>query len=288
MSTADTPAVARRRVRLALRAAREQKGLTQGQVAEAMEWSLSKVMRIEKGDVNISPADLRALLAHLELTEPELVGRLLEHARTARSERWSADHHYREHLSPAVMQLMQFEQEATAIRCYGSVIVPDLLQTPEYAEAILRGYLDEPDEAAIKIRLAARTRRREQFLQREDRPEYLVVLDESVLHREVGGSAVMGRQLEKLLEFIADGLVRVRISSFASDAPLALLGSFTILDLGSTEDAVLYRDSYTADEISHGARNVRRYREIFDSLWPDTMRERDSVRLIRERAGPCC
>jgi transcriptional regulator with XRE-family HTH domain len=70
MSTADTPAVARRRVRLALRAAREAKGLTQGQVADEMEWSLSKVMRIEKGDVNISPADLRVLLGYFDLTDP--------------------------------------------------------------------------------------------------------------------------------------------------------------------------------------------------------------------------
>src|SRR2546430_9024966 len=69
MATDDTPAVARRRVRLALRRAREDKRLTQTQVAEAMEWSLSKVMRIESGEVSVSPTDLRALLPLLGVTD---------------------------------------------------------------------------------------------------------------------------------------------------------------------------------------------------------------------------
>ena len=62
MARVDPPAVARRRVWMALRRAREVKGYTQGQVAEEMEWSLSKVMRIEKGEVSISVSDLRALM----------------------------------------------------------------------------------------------------------------------------------------------------------------------------------------------------------------------------------
>src|SRR5215510_9045042 len=89
MSTADTPAVARHRVRVALRRARESRQLTQGQIAEAMEWSLSKVMRIEKGEVSISASDLRVLLDFLDIRDPEEVRQLLTDARTSRSERWS-------------------------------------------------------------------------------------------------------------------------------------------------------------------------------------------------------
>lgn len=134
MSTADTPVVARHRVRHALRRAREAKQLTQGQVAEAMEWSLSKVMRIEKGDVNISPADLRVLLSYLDVTEPVEVKRLMDDARTAHSEGWSAGPSHREHLTYAVLQLMQFEQEATAL---------------------FRNYADDLDEATVKARIDA-------------------------------------------------------------------------------------------------------------------------------------
>ena len=69
MAAGDLPAVARRRVRMALREAREKRDLTQSQVAEAMEWSLSKVMRIESGEVTIAPNDLRFLLAYLGITD---------------------------------------------------------------------------------------------------------------------------------------------------------------------------------------------------------------------------
>src|SRR5689334_17114259 len=135
--TTDTPRVARHRVRVAIRNARERKGVTQGDVAEAMEWSISKVMRIEKGEVSIGSADLRVLLSYLDVTDPATVKQLLADARVARTERRSTDPGEREHLPSALWQLMQFEQEATAIRYYGSIIVPGILQTPGYADAIL-------------------------------------------------------------------------------------------------------------------------------------------------------
>src|SRR5215468_9266364 len=109
------PAVARRQVSLALRRAREAKQWTQTQVATAMEWSLSKVMRIEKGQVNISPSDLRSVLAVLDVTDTEQINDLLAAARVSRSERYSTDALDREHLSPATIALLQFEKEAVRI-----------------------------------------------------------------------------------------------------------------------------------------------------------------------------
>src|ERR1051325_3686815 len=100
MST-DTPAGAKRRVRRAVRRAREQKGLTQGQVADEMDWSLSKVMRIENGEVNLSTGDLKMLLPFLGISDPVEVDRLLADAKLAGQQRWTIDPEYREHLSPA-------------------------------------------------------------------------------------------------------------------------------------------------------------------------------------------
>ncbi len=76
MSTSDTPAVARRRVSRALRQARQARKLTQGQVADEMGWSLSKVMRIEKGEVNVSPSDLKVLLDFLDVRDAAAVAQL--------------------------------------------------------------------------------------------------------------------------------------------------------------------------------------------------------------------
>src|SRR5436853_5521548 len=111
MPSGELPAVARRRVRLALRHAREQRGLTQGQVAEAMEWSLSKVMRIESGEVTIAPNDLRPLLAYLSISHKPTVEAMVEDARTSRRRRqtWWDEPEYREHLTPALRLLSQFE-----------------------------------------------------------------------------------------------------------------------------------------------------------------------------------
>ncbi|MEN3304315.1 MAG: hypothetical protein V7603_517 [Micromonosporaceae bacterium] len=283
MSATESPAVARRRVRLTLRRAREAKQLTQGQIAEAMEWSLSKVMRIEKGDVSISASDLRVLLDFLEVRDPGEVKQLMTDARTSRSERWSADPDYREHLTPATAQLLQFEAEATAIRHYSNVVIPGPLQTPAYARAMFTGYVHDLSEDTIRARIDVRLRRREIFY-RPDPPDYLAILDESVLWREVGGRAVMGEQLSELLKIMADTAILVRIVPFAAAASIALLGPFSIFDLGAEENAVLYRESHTADEIVHARRLIGRHREVFERLWPEALDDAASAGLIKKRA----
>jgi transcriptional regulator with XRE-family HTH domain len=285
MSTADTPAVARHRVRHALRSAREAKQLTQSQVAEAMEWSLSKVMRIEKGDVNISLGDLRMLLSYLDVTEPTEVKRLMDDARTARSERWSAEAQYREHLTPALVSLAQFEQEATAIRYYSSVIVPGLLQTEAYARAIFRNYSDDLNGATIRARIDARERRRDQLLYRPDPPDYFLILDESVLLREVGGPKVMSEQLYQILRLIEETSIQVRVVPFAAAASIALLGPFIMVDLGSDQNSILYRESHLIDEIVHSPRTLARHRTVFEQLWALGLNDKDSAQMINDRAS---
>jgi hypothetical protein len=224
------------------------------------------------------------LLSYLDVTEPTEVKRLMDDARTARSERWSRDPRFREHLTPAVLQLMQFEQEATAIRYYGSVIVPGLLQTTAYAEAIFRSYEDAFDDATIQTRIEARQRRREQVLYRPDPPDYFAILDESVLLREVGGPAVMGEQLYEILRVINETSIHVRVVPFAAAASIAILGPFTMLDLGSEHNAILYRESHVMDEIVHSRRTLDRHRTIFNQLWALALDEKASERLIEDNA----
>src|SRR4051794_27989546 len=102
MTSPESPAGARRRVRPAGREAREAKGLTQGHVAEAMEWSQSKVIRIESGEVTISPNDLRPLLAYLDIVDKATVERLVRDSRSARQRRmWWDEPQVREHLTEA-------------------------------------------------------------------------------------------------------------------------------------------------------------------------------------------
>src|ERR1051325_1028471 len=99
MTQGDSPTVARRRVRLAIREAREAAKLTQSQVAEAMDWSLSKVIRIENGEVSVSVHDLRQLLAFIGVKDRTNVADLLAEARTARIRSrnlWHQENRFRE------------------------------------------------------------------------------------------------------------------------------------------------------------------------------------------------
>src|SRR5215813_2073851 len=113
MMSDESPAVARRRLRLALRNAREAKGLTQAQVAERLEWSLSKVNRIEGGEVTVSNTDLQALLHLYEVAEPDRIEQLTEDGRAARRRGWWDQPRYRESTTPATLQLLQFESQAS-------------------------------------------------------------------------------------------------------------------------------------------------------------------------------
>jgi transcriptional regulator with XRE-family HTH domain len=281
----ESPAVARRRVRLALRQAREAKGLTQAQVADAMEWSLSKVTRIESGEVSVSGTDLRALLPFLGITDREAVTQLMTDARVSRRQRWFvADRRYRDHLTSAMLQLIQFEAEATAIRYFNTMLIPGPLQTRAYAEAILGNFRDLLSDTDIQLRIDARMERQVQMLSRPDPPECLVLLDESLLYREVGGHIVMGEQLQRLLLLMQQGSVLVRIVPFTEAAPIALLGPFLILELGDPENAILYREDRLRDEIIHTPQEVSRHQDVFEDLWQVAFDDAESAQLIKERS----
>jgi transcriptional regulator with XRE-family HTH domain len=284
MATGDLPAVARRRVRLALRDAREKNDLTQGQVAEAMEWSLSKVMRIESGEVTISPNDLRPLLSYLGVADQSQVDALLRDAKASRRRQmWWDDTQFREHLTPALRQLIQYEVEATVVRHFYATLIPGRLQTRPYAEAILRSYRNALPEEVIKARIDARVRRRSDLLARRPPPRINLLLDESVLHREVGGRQVMGEQLSDLLKLTNEKRLLIRVVPYdLEDAPLPMLGALEILDLGS-DDAVIYRESLVTDEIVEDKTVIAGHREVFENLWSAAHDEVTSAELIGER-----
>jgi transcriptional regulator with XRE-family HTH domain len=285
MVQGDSPAVARRRVRLALRETREAGNLTQSQVADAMEWSLSKVMRIESGEVAIAPNDLKPLLAYLGVTDATRVSELLDAARAAKRRKlWSDEPRFREHLTQATRQLIQYEAEARAVRHFHHMLIPGRLQIAAYTRAILHAYQSELSEEIIQVRMDSRMRRRADLLARKDPPEIFVVLDESVLHREVGGSKVMGEQLADLVRLTKDLGVAVRVVSMTAAAPFALMGPFDILEMGSVNDAVLYREDSLADEIVEDQAKIRRHRDHFEQLWGLAYDATTSIKLLEERA----
>jgi hypothetical protein len=258
--------------------------MAQAEVAEALRWSLSKVNRIEGGDVTISSHDLTALLSHYGVRDDGLVERLVDDARAARRRGWWTEPQLREHLTAATVQMLQFEAEAASIRCFQPTAVPGLLQTPDYAAAVMNCWSDVLPEVARAARLEVRRRRYAHFRERSEPPQYLLVLDESVVWRQFGGPRVLVEQLQELLVWIDEGRLSVRILPLENPGVDAFIGPFITMDLDD-ENSVLYRESQPTDEVVQRFDDVARHHQIFEQIWAHALNEQASARLIRDHAA---
>jgi transcriptional regulator with XRE-family HTH domain len=280
----DPPAVARQRVRRALRKFREGTPLSQGDVAKKLGWSLSKMQRIEGGEVAVSPTDLRALLGLYEVTEPALIERLTGDARAARRQRYETAPAHREYLTQGHRELMQFEKEAMAIRTYQPVFYPALVQTPAIAEAVISRWTKSED--GRRVRHEARLERKSRIIDRSGGPEYYLVLDEAVIKRRFAGLAATAEQLEEITEVAKRPNVHIRMVPFDRGADMVAMGSFIIVDLiGDEDDAVVYRESFDKDEVLHGSQDVRVHREAFDLLWRIALNEAVTINAFVAEAA---
>jgi transcriptional regulator with XRE-family HTH domain len=228
--------VQRRRLRSELRKVREAAGLTQRDVAAAMDWSQAKLIRIETGAVNISTNDLRALLSHYGVA-PDRIGALVDLARAARGvPRWNL---YRHVASPETMTYLGYESSASVIRNFEPFLVPDLLQTEEYAREAI-GILESGDTRHADELLELRMLRQE-ILVRQRLPSLHFIMDEAALHRVVGGLAAMRRQLRHLLEMSAYPNVTIRVIPFSVGLYPRSQVPYVLLEFPDPEDeGVLY------------------------------------------------
>ncbi|GAA0524096.1 helix-turn-helix transcriptional regulator [Paractinoplanes ferrugineus] len=286
-----SPTIARRHVRLALRDAREKAKLTQPQVAEAMEWSLSKVIRIENGDVSIAPNDLKPLLTFLNVKDRTLVTELLALAKIARTRQrtaWYQQPGMRDHLTDAMLRLIEYEAEAVEIRYYQVYYFPGLLQTPAYGHANLETYTDDDiAEETRRIRVEIRQFRRETVLSRLGHGLTIyALLDESVFRRTLGVPEVFLEQLRDFNDLVVDGKIKLRMIPFDFDSAVTNNATFDLLTLksGRAEERseVLYRETGLQDEIVED-HTVRKHHERFDKIWNAAVTEEDTIDFMGNR-----
>lgn len=237
MSSQEDPLLSRKRLRMSIRQWRDERGLTQKQVADALDWSVSKVVRIERGAVRISTTDLRALLALYRVPEQEEVLRLVELARVARRPAWYRE--YEAALDPDFDEYLSYESLAVTISTFETLLIPGLLQTEGYARAIFAGNGDKDVEKRIALR-----RERQARVMREGGPFLCCVLDEAALHRRVGGTAVMRDQLIQLRDAIGPRLW-VGIIPFSAGAHPSMTEPFSLLELDPGEEGILFREAAT-------------------------------------------
>jgi len=231
------PTVHRRRLRSELRKARELAGLTQRDVAREMDWSLSKLIRIETGAVSIATNDLRALLALYEITDRQRIDALIEVARASRERSWWST--YKDLVSQEYLAFLGYESSASVIRNFEPLLVPGLLQTEEYAREVL-GVLQGPDVSKIDKLVELRTQRQE-LLERKEPPSLHFILDEAVIRRIVGDPDVTRRQLNHLREVASRPEITIRVVPFSQGIYPGLRVPYVLFEFPLPEDEdILY------------------------------------------------
>ncbi|MGH3868823.1 MAG: helix-turn-helix domain-containing protein [Pseudonocardiaceae bacterium] len=263
MTTVQDPTVQRRRLRVELRRARDAAGLRQADVAHAMEWSPSKLIRIERGDVSVSTNDLRALLNHYGVKDKGKVNGLLELARSARGA--SFYDQYADQLKPGFKEYLAYEGSASTIRQYDPVLIPGTLQTEEYGRAILKDMARQgPDDVD---KLWAVRQHRQDAVDRENPPEMRYVLDEGALRRHVGGGHVMRHQLQRLKDFAAEPHISIQVLPFTRGAHPGMAGNFILLEFADPNlDDLVHLENINQITIRDDTELIAQYLDRFVQL----------------------
>jgi transcriptional regulator with XRE-family HTH domain len=263
---------------MVLRQLRKQAGLTSTEVAEQVGVSVSTITRVETGHRGIARDDLAALLAiygapralrnsmlkmHSELDKPSLLDR------------------GELNLHPELAKWIDFEQDATHIRNYETLLVPGLLQTFPYARAILEhGGLEDQE---IENRVAARIAR-QALLRQPNRPRLDVVLHEAALHQRVGGVEVMREQLKYLVEMAKRPSVNIQIVPAHAGAHAGMNGSFVIMDYAELP-SIVHVENMVASLYLEESADLQAYRLAYKDLLAVAHPPEHSVELIKRIAA---
>ena len=277
MGTEHSPTVRRRRLALELRRLREAARLTCEEVAEHLECSASKISRVETGRVSVSPRDVRDMLELYGVPADQRES-LVQLARDSRQKGWW--HAYSDTMQPQMATYIGLESAASEIRIYEVSLIPGLLQTEDYARAVIRaGMVNSPAEdidRRVSLLMA-----RQPAVVRDDPPKVWAVLDEAALRRQVGGSGLMRLQLEHLLAQAALPNVAVQVIPFAGGAHPAMGRPFIILVFPERVDTdVIYLEDLTSALYLEDIAEVDRYNVFFNHLRATALSFDDSAALM--------
>ncbi|MEO5873497.1 MAG: helix-turn-helix transcriptional regulator [Streptosporangiaceae bacterium] len=280
MSSNPGPVVQRALLTDELQTIRRESGKTQEEVAAALDWSPSKLIRIEGANVGISVSDLRSLLRYYGLDDSDRIERLVEYARGAKARGWWTV--YRNDLEPGYLTYLGYETGATFIRLFEPLLVPGQLQTEDYARALTIEFI--PDESESEIVVDVRMQRQYEVLDR-DPPEQHYILDEAAVRRRVGSQRdadIMPRQLRHLLELAERPEVLLEVIPFARGAHFGLRGGFTVLSFDNGLSDILYLEDARSSDVTIGARDSRvaDYRDAFENIRRLVLSPEQSLELI--------
>ncbi|MDX2546126.1 helix-turn-helix domain-containing protein [Streptomyces sp. WI04-05B] len=280
MASNVNPTVRRRRLGQELRRLREQKGMTAEEVAERLLVSQSKISRLENGRRSISQRDVRDLCGVYEVEDQRMVDSLMEMAKDSRQQGWwhaFGDVPYSVYIG--------LETDAASLRVYDPQVIPGLLQTRPYAEALITGALPETASSDIDNRVQVRLRRQERITAVENPLRLWTVLDEAALRRVVGNKLLMREQLESLVEQSQLPHVTVQVIPFEMGAHPGLNGQYAILEFPDAADSsVVYIEGVTSDLYLEKAQDVQKYSVMYEHLRAQALNVDQSRQFIADLA----
>lgn len=287
MSAPHGPIGARRRLGAELRRLRLHARLNLDDVAKRMRCSTSKISRLEtgKGGVPKLP-DVRELMRIYGVTsetEQDMLLRLVDEGRIhGWWEQYTGGVHAERFVLGTPGRFAAVENDATGERSFDPVVVPGLLQTESYARTVLAAAL--PDHSADEIERLVELRLKRQDAVRRPRAaalRFVTVLDEAVLHRSVGGPAVMAEQWRNILEMSRLPNVTVHVLPFTAGVLRAHSGHFALLEIpaGLGSD-VVFIESHAGETYLDGESEVEVYKRVFDDVLRRSLPVRDSLAKV--------
>jgi transcriptional regulator with XRE-family HTH domain len=278
-----------------LRRLRELANMSGDEVASELHWSASKVSRIETNRIGIKIQDLNELLdlynqrSDRPIVDDARRGQLVALSGEQEPRGWWNS--YADAIDDAEYgAYIPLEDDAVGVRCWSPELIQGLLQTDDYASAIMEIY-DPGGQSGyprkIRRRIEVRMRRQEQLTKPEQK-QFTFILDEATLLHRYGDAAVMRRQLAKVNEISRLPNVTIRVLALAGPHPVVSQGPFTLLEYAPVHnthiDDVVYVEQLISSLLIFDEEAVHQYRRAFDEILREALDEDASRQLIAQIA----
>jgi hypothetical protein len=277
----EGPTLRRRRLAAELKKSREEAGFTQESVSRHFEWHSAKVTRIENARVPVTARDVNDLLTLYGVRDVDYREALLALARQGKQRTWWTD--YRDVMRPG--NFVGMEADASITRVWEPIVLPGLLQSEAYMRALIGTGRRHDRKETIERRVALR-RMRQARLTAPSPLQLVALIDESVIHRVVGGPSVMQEQRRKLIEVAALPNVSMRIVPYGAGEHPFMGGSVALLEFPDVAHLdVIYLEGLAGDYYEEQPAEVKRYRDEFERLRSRALSEPSSISLIERLLG---
>lgn len=272
----NNPAVRRVQLGLLLRELRERNDIKPKVIADRLDWYSGKLTRVEKGELTIASAEMDVLIDLFGITDDDEAAKLRQLASEARKR----DRPSR--VPDWARTYAALEAAAAEVKAYSIDLVPGIMQTEDYAHAVLSTSLLTP-LSEIHERASERARRGEMIMANSDR-EISVVLGEGVLYCEVGGRDVLRAQLRHIREQANSRQVTVQILPYRRGEHVALGTPFIVLHLADPVATYACLEGLTDADYLDRPNHTNVYVQAFDRLRVAALDDRESARMLERRA----